>query len=138
MNNNLYCSDCLTELKKVGPGCVDLIYMDQPFFTQKAQKSKTRDNTDEYQFDDTWEDIDEYKLFMKRRIEACSRESKTGGLRCSTRKRHRVSGAAAIRPGRVTRNSGTIANLRKSIRAWIAILPSGSVNIRTLKSRCNV
>lgn len=91
MNNDLYCGDCLTELKKVDPGCVDLVYMDPPFFTQKMQKSKTRDNTDEYQFDDTWEDINEYKLFMRRRIEACKRVLKDTGsifLHCDSSASH--------------------------------------------------
>jgi len=92
-NNDLYCGDCLTELKKVGSQSVDLVYMDPPFFTQKTQKSKTRDNTDEYHFDDTWEDIEEYKLFMMRRIEACKRVLKDTGsifLHCDSSASHHL------------------------------------------------
>lgn len=92
-NNDLYCGDCLTELKKIGPGCVDLVYMDPPFFTQKIQKSKTRDNTNEYRFVDTWEDIDEYKLFMRRRVEACRRVLKETGsifLHCDSSASHHL------------------------------------------------
>ena len=92
-NNDLYCGDCFTELKKVGSQSVDLVYMDPPFFTQKTQKSKTRDNTDEYHFDDTWEDIDEYKRFTRRRIEACKRVLKDTGsifLHCDSSASHHL------------------------------------------------
>jgi len=36
--------DCKTELKKIEPNSIDLIYLDPPFFTQKKQSQKTRDN----------------------------------------------------------------------------------------------
>lgn len=89
--NNIYIGDCLIELKKVSSESVDLVYIDPPFFTQKIQKSKTRDNSNEYRFTDTWEDLPSYKLFMKQRIEECRRVLKDTGsifLHCDSSASH--------------------------------------------------
>ncbi len=77
--NNLYAGDCLTWLKLIEPGSVDLVYLDPPFFTQKVQKSKTRDNAQEYYFSDTWSSLEAYKLFMRQRIEECRRALRDTG-----------------------------------------------------------
>jgi site-specific DNA-methyltransferase (adenine-specific) len=69
----LYTGDCLSWLQSIDPVSIDLIYLDPPFFTQKVQKSKTRDNTQEYCFSDTWTNIEEYKTFLRLRIEQCRR-----------------------------------------------------------------
>src|SRR5437899_255597 len=68
--DTLYIGDCLSWLATIEPGSIDLVYLDPPFFSQKVQKSKTRDNTQEYCFSDTWTSIEEYKAFLKLRIEA--------------------------------------------------------------------
>jgi len=44
-----------------------------------VQKSKTRDTSQEYGFADTWASIEEYKAFMKQRIEECKRALKDTG-----------------------------------------------------------
>lgn len=91
--NSLYTGDCLREFQKVQSASIDLIYIDPPFFSQKIQKAKTRDNTSEYHFDDTWEDIHEYICFMKQRIEACSRVLKSTGsifLHCDSSASHHL------------------------------------------------
>ncbi len=75
----LYSGDCLTWLKTIKPESVDLVYLDPPFFTQRVQKSKTRDTSQEYGFADTWASIEEYKAFMKQRIEECKRALKDTG-----------------------------------------------------------
>ncbi|HET7641543.1 MAG TPA: site-specific DNA-methyltransferase, partial [Ktedonobacteraceae bacterium] len=77
--DTLYTGDCFTWLKTIEPGSIDLVYLDPPFFTQKVQKSKTRDNTLEYCFSDTWTNIEEYKVFLKLRIEACRRALRDTG-----------------------------------------------------------
>ena len=60
---------------------MDLIYLDPPFFTQKTLKQKTRDNEKEYSFDDKWENIDEYRLYIKERLVECKRVlKKTGSI----------------------------------------------------------
>ena len=37
--------DSLDKLKNINDNSIDLIYLDPPFFTQKTQKSKNKDNT---------------------------------------------------------------------------------------------
>ena len=56
--------DSIRELYKIEQNSIDLIYLDPPFFTQKIQKLKTKDNTKEYSFEDTWDNILEYKKFI--------------------------------------------------------------------------
>jgi len=75
----LYSGDCLTWLQTIKPESVDLVYLDPPFFTQRVQRLKTRDTSQEYGFADTWASIEEYKAFMKQRIEECKRALKDTG-----------------------------------------------------------
>jgi site-specific DNA-methyltransferase (adenine-specific) len=75
----LLLGDCLNELKKIDDSSVDLIYLDPPFFTQKRQTLKTRDNSMEYSFDDNWDSIDDYMGFMRKRLMECKRVLKDTG-----------------------------------------------------------
>lgn len=77
--NILLQGDCLIELKKIEPNSIDLIYLDPPFFTQKKQSLKTRDNSKEYSFDDTWENIETYKNYIKIRLIECRKVLKNTG-----------------------------------------------------------
>lgn len=63
--------DCKIKLAKIEPCSIDLIYLDPPFFTQKTQKQKTRDNSKEYSFEDSWGNIEEYKEYIRERLEKC-------------------------------------------------------------------
>lgn len=83
--------DCLTELIKIKEESVDLVYLDPPFFTQKKQSLKTRDNSKEYFFVDVWEDVDEYALYIKKRLKECRRVLKNSGsifLHCNRSASH--------------------------------------------------
>ena len=71
--------DCLKELKKIDNESVDLVYLDPPFFTQKKQSLKSRDNLKEYSFNDTWESIESYKDYIKERLVECKRVLKDTG-----------------------------------------------------------
>lgn len=71
--------DSLEELKQIKDNSIDLVYLDPPFFTQKTQKSKNKDNTKEYSFSDTWESITDYQLYMKLRLIECKRVLKDTG-----------------------------------------------------------
>ena len=87
----IYHEDCVNGLKFVEKGSIDLIYLDPPFFTQKKQKQKTRDNIKEYSFDDSWSSIEAYKKFMKERIEVCREMLKDTGsifLHCNKSASH--------------------------------------------------
>jgi site-specific DNA-methyltransferase (adenine-specific) len=91
--DTLYSGDCLTWLETVDPDSIDLIYLDPPFFTQKVQKSKTRDNTQEYCFSDTWSNIEEYKTFLRLRIEHCRRILRDTGsifVHCDSSASHHI------------------------------------------------
>lgn len=73
--------DCKTELRKIASNSIDLIYLDPPFFTQKKQSQKTRDNSKEYTFDDSWESIKSYKNYIEERLFECNRVlKKTGSI----------------------------------------------------------
>jgi site-specific DNA-methyltransferase (adenine-specific) len=93
MLDTLYSGDCLSWLKTIDPGSIDLVYLDPPFFTQKIQKSKTRDNTREYFFSDTWTHIDEYKTFLRLRIEQCRKVLRRTGsifVHCDSSASHQI------------------------------------------------
>ena len=77
----LILGDCLVKLKEVKSNSVDLIYLDPPFFSQKIQSLKTRNNEKEYSFDDKWLDIDSYKNYIQERLWECKRVlKKTGSI----------------------------------------------------------
>lgn len=85
--------DCKIELKKVKPNSIDLIYLDPPFFTQRKQSQKTRDNSKEYSFDDSWENIDAYRDYIKDRLSECKRVLKNTGsifLHCDRSASHHL------------------------------------------------
>ncbi len=85
--------DCKTELKKIEQNSVDLIYLDPPFFTQKKQLQKTRDNSKEYSFDDNWENIESYKNYIEARLVECIRVLKNTGsifLHCDRSASHHL------------------------------------------------
>lgn len=91
--NSLHVGDCLTYLKNMPGEFVDLVYLDPPFFSQKVQKSKTRDNTQEYCFSDNWESIEDYKSFIKLRIQECRRVLKNTGsifIHCDSSASHHL------------------------------------------------
>ncbi|KKT35753.1 MAG: Adenine-specific DNA methylase [Parcubacteria group bacterium GW2011_GWA2_44_12] len=71
--------DCLKELKKIDDKSVDLVYLDPPFFTQKKHSLKSRDNSKEYSFEDTWENIESYKNYIQERLVECKRVLKDTG-----------------------------------------------------------
>ena len=80
MNSNiLFKGDCLDELKKVSPCSVDLVYLDPPFFSQKKHSLKNKDSSKEYIFEDFWQNIEEYKLYIKERLFECLNVLKNTG-----------------------------------------------------------
>jgi len=75
----IFLGDCLSELKRFEDNSVDLVYLDPPFFTQKKQVLKTRDNKVEYSFDDNWDSMEHYISFMRERLIECRRILKDTG-----------------------------------------------------------
>lgn len=75
--------DCLLELKKIESNSIDLIYLDPPFYTQKKQtlSKKQKENVKKYEFEDSWNNIDEYLNYIKDRLVECKRVlKKTGNI----------------------------------------------------------
>lgn len=73
--------DCLLELKKIDSESVDLIYLDPPFYTQKKQvlTKKKNESVKTYEFEDSWNNIDEYLNYLKERLIECKRVLKQTG-----------------------------------------------------------
>lgn len=73
--------DCLLELKKIDSESVDLIYLDPPFYTQKKQvlTKKKNESVKTYEFEDSWNNIDEYLNYLKERLIECRRVLKQTG-----------------------------------------------------------
>jgi site-specific DNA-methyltransferase (adenine-specific) len=79
-------------MKELEDNSVDLIYLDPPFFTQAKQTLKDK-SLNEYSFDDKWEDINEYKIFIKDRLAECRRLLKDTGsifLHCDRNASHHL------------------------------------------------
>lgn len=71
--------DCLGLLQQLSDESVDLIYMDPPFFTDKAQSLKTRDRTREFSYNDLWKDSNEYAEFFFHRLVQMKRVLRSTG-----------------------------------------------------------
>jgi len=70
--------DCKTELQNIKQSSVDLIYLDPPFFTQRKQTLKNRNNK-AYSFEDSWDNINTYKNYIQERLEECKKILKDTG-----------------------------------------------------------
>lgn len=66
-------------IKKIEDDMVDLIYMDPPFFTQDVQRLSSKELKTEFSFSDKWNSMDEYLLFMEKRLKECKRTLKDTG-----------------------------------------------------------
>lgn len=70
--NKVYTGNCIDKLKELEAESVDLVYLDPPFFTQRKHSLSTRDESKKYEFDDSWDSVEDY-LSM---IENCLAESR--------------------------------------------------------------
>lgn len=83
--------DCFEIMSDLPPESVDMIYLDPPFFTQKTHSLKTRDNSKQFAFEDTWVSLKDYLDFIKVRLEQCYRLLKPTGsifLHCDKNASH--------------------------------------------------
>jgi len=80
--NTIYCGDCKEVLKKFPDECVDLIYMDPPFFSNKKYEVIWKDGYEVRAFEDRWRGgIEHYISWMEERIRECHRVlKKTGSI----------------------------------------------------------
>lgn len=85
--NAVYCGDCLEVLKGFENECVDLIYLDPPFFTKKHYEIVWKDGYEIRAFEDAhwYKDgkrqnvINVYVEWMRERLEQCRRVLKNTG-----------------------------------------------------------
>ncbi|HFU2807540.1 TPA: site-specific DNA-methyltransferase [Campylobacter coli] len=86
----LYNDDCLNILNKMDACCIDMIYLDPPFFTQKKQKL-INSNGKKYEFSDNWESREDYLKYMRIRLLEMKRVLKETGnlfLHCDSNASH--------------------------------------------------
>ena len=80
-NNEILLGDCREVLTRFPDHCVDLVYLDPPFFTQKSHSLLSRDRTKKYEFNDIFPSLDAYLSFVKNVLHHCRRTLKdTGNL----------------------------------------------------------
>jgi len=69
LENIIYCGDNLTWLKKFPDKCIDLIYIDPPFFSNKHYEIIFHDGAEIRSFEDRWKGgINHYIEWMKNRV----------------------------------------------------------------------
>ena len=84
--------DCLSAMKRLSDGSVDMVYMDPPFFTQKTHTLRDTSGK-KYEFSDVWNSRDEYLEFIKERLIECKRVMNTNSslfLHCDTAASHHL------------------------------------------------
>lgn len=72
-------SDCLDILPTLPEESVDLVYLDPPFFTQRKQRLRSRDRSQEFSFDDRWDSMPQYATFLIKRLYEIRRILKSSG-----------------------------------------------------------
>lgn len=72
MNNEVIRDDCLHYMKTIEDNCINLIYLDPPFNSNKVHKLKNKEGY-EYSFNDIWNSTEEYNGFMEKRLVECRR-----------------------------------------------------------------
>ncbi len=74
------CGDCLVKLKSFPAGCVDLVYIDPPFNSNRDYGSATK-AIDDRRFSDKFDGVNAYLRYMKPRLKELHRVLKpTGSL----------------------------------------------------------
>lgn len=91
ISNVILQGDSLDVMKQFPDACVDLIYLDPPFFTQERRSLAAAKEQETYSFDDRWENMNEYLSYMGERLQACRRVMKETGsifLHCDRNASH--------------------------------------------------
>lgn len=91
--NEIYIGNCIDTLKRVKKESVDLVYMDPPFFTQRKHSLSTRDESKKYEFDDSWDSIEDYLNMIEDCLTECKRVLKSTGslfLHCDKAASHNL------------------------------------------------
>lgn len=91
--NKIIHGDCQDKLMELKNECVDLVYFDPPFFTQKTHSLKTRDNAKTYKFEDRYNSLNEYLELIENVLIQSKRVLKDTGsvfLHCDKTASHNI------------------------------------------------
>jgi DNA modification methylase len=78
--NTIYCGDCKDVLRHFPENCVDLIYLDPPFFSNQDYEIIWEDGYEMRSFADRWKGgIKNYVGWMEERLKECHRVLKENG-----------------------------------------------------------
>lgn len=77
--NKIYKGNCTKKLAELETDSVDVIYFDPPFFTQKKHALVTRDASKKYEFNDSWESLEDYLYLIESCLVECKRVLKNTG-----------------------------------------------------------
>ncbi|MFO0872583.1 MAG: site-specific DNA-methyltransferase [Phycisphaerales bacterium] len=83
-------ADCLRVLARLPAACADLVYLDPPFNTGRAQRARRGTSAT---YDDAWSDSAAYLAFLRPRLAECHRVLKPTGsilLHCDWRHSHHL------------------------------------------------
>jgi len=90
--NQILQGNAIDTLKNVLSDTVDLVYLDPPFFTQRKHQLKNKSNQS-FEFDDHWNSLNDYKIFIKSILIECYRVLKSTGsifLHCDKTAAHHL------------------------------------------------
>ncbi len=91
--NEIHVGNCIDKLKGITTASVDMVYMDPPFYTQRKHSLSTRDETKKYEFDDSWDSIEDYLSMIENCLTECKRILKSTGsifLHCDKAASHHL------------------------------------------------
>lgn len=91
--NKIYLGNCIDRIKEIDSESVDLVYFDPPFFTQKMHSLVTRDSNAKYEFEDSWNSLEEYLELIESCLSECIRILKNSGsvfLHCDKTASHYI------------------------------------------------
>ena len=127
--NSIYCGDSKDVLRDFPDECVDLIYLDPPFFSNKNYEVIWKDGYEVRAFEDRWKGgIEHYIGWMEERIRQCHRVLKPTGsiyLHCDAHASHylkvmmdRIFGYKNLR-SEIIWNSGSVSGFKSQKKGWI-------------------
>lgn len=90
--NKVHIGSCVNRLPELKDESVDLVYLDPPFYTQRKHSLSSRDNKT-FEFNDSWDSLEDYLSLIRSCLEECKRVLKSSGsifLHCDKAASHHL------------------------------------------------